>query len=105
LLDYGWYSGLGLRCGYLGVFLACVLGAYLLAVFWRERAAWLLVNVCRGKMRSGLYPRDVSCGLEMGVLALGPLRTESTYHQMQYLLSYKPPALLWAGVRGETCSG
>jgi hypothetical protein len=54
LLDYGWYSGLGLRCGYLGVFLACVLGAYLLAVFWRERAAWLLVNVCRGKMRSGL---------------------------------------------------
>jgi hypothetical protein len=54
LLDYGWYSGLGLRCGYLGVFLACVLGVYLLAVFWRERAAWLLVNVCRGKMRSGL---------------------------------------------------
>jgi hypothetical protein len=56
LLDYGWYSGLGLRCGYLGVFLACVLGAYLLAVFWRERAAWLLVNVYRGKMRSGLLP-------------------------------------------------
>jgi hypothetical protein len=54
LLDYGWYSGLGLRSGYLGVFLACVLGAYLLAVFWRERAAGLLVNVCRGKMRSGL---------------------------------------------------
>jgi hypothetical protein len=54
LLDYGWYSGLGLRCGYLGVFLACVLGAYLLAVFWRERATWLPVNVCRGKMRSGL---------------------------------------------------
>jgi hypothetical protein len=54
LLDYGWFSGLGLRCGYLGVILACVLGAYLLVVFWRERAAWLLVSVCRGKMRSGL---------------------------------------------------
>jgi hypothetical protein len=70
LLDYGWYSGLGLRCGYLGVFLACVLGAYPLAVFWRERAAWLLENVCRGKMRSGLLPEgrvvrdgDVECSL------------------------------------------
>jgi hypothetical protein len=43
-------------------------------------------------------------GWRLGVLALGPLRTESTYHQMQYLLSYKLPALLWAGVRGETRS-
>jgi hypothetical protein len=47
---------LGLDCdaGDLGVFLACVLGAYLLDVFWWERAAWLPVNVCLGKMRSGL---------------------------------------------------
>jgi hypothetical protein len=56
------------------VFLACVLGAYILDVFWRERAAWLLVNVCRGKMRSGLYPRDVSCGLEMGSARSRPLK-------------------------------
>jgi hypothetical protein len=38
-------------------------------------------------------------GWRWGVLALNPLRTESTYHQMQYLLSCKPPALLWTGVR------
>jgi hypothetical protein len=34
----------------------------------------------------------------MGSARSRPLRTESTYHQMQYLISYKPPALLWAGV-------
>jgi hypothetical protein len=39
------------------MYLACVLGAYLLAVFWRERAALLLVNVYREKMRSGLKPK------------------------------------------------
>jgi hypothetical protein len=38
------------------VFLVCVLVVYLLDVFWRERAAWLPVNVCLGKMRSGLLP-------------------------------------------------
>jgi hypothetical protein len=54
LLDYGWYSGLGLRCGRSRCVLACVLGAYLLDVFRREQAAWLLVNACLGKMRSGL---------------------------------------------------
>jgi hypothetical protein len=35
----------------------------------------------------------VSDGMEMGSARSRPLRTESTYHQMQYLLSYKPPAL------------
>jgi hypothetical protein len=52
LLDYGWYSGLGLRCGRS----RCVLGAFFLDVFWRERAFWLLVNACLRKMRSGLLP-------------------------------------------------
>jgi hypothetical protein len=28
----------------------------ILNVFWWERAFWLLVNACIGKMRSGLYP-------------------------------------------------
>jgi hypothetical protein len=83
------------------VFLACVLGAYLLDLFWRERDAWLLVNVCDLASTRGTCRAD----WRWGVLALSPLRTKSTYHQMQYLLSYKPPALLWAGVRGETCSG
>jgi hypothetical protein len=55
------------------VFLA-FLDAYLLDMFWRERAAWLLVNVYRGKMRSGLYPRDVSCGLEMASACSRPLK-------------------------------
>jgi hypothetical protein len=36
---------------------------------------------------------SVSDGMEMGTARSRPLRTESTYHQMQYLLSYKPPAL------------
>jgi hypothetical protein len=35
-LDYGWYPGLGLRCGTSRCVLACVLGAFLLDVFWRE---------------------------------------------------------------------
>jgi hypothetical protein len=76
------------------VFLACVLGAYLLDVFLAGASRFLASTrgTCRADWR-------------WGVLALGPLRTESTYHQMQYLLSYKPPALLLAGVRGETCSG
>jgi hypothetical protein len=54
LLDYEWYSGLGLRCRRSRCVLACVLGAYLLDVFRRERAARLLVNACLGKMRSVL---------------------------------------------------
>jgi hypothetical protein len=54
LFDNGWYSGLGLRYGRSQCVLACVLGAYLLDVFRRERAAWLLVNAYLGKMRSGL---------------------------------------------------
>jgi hypothetical protein len=54
LLGYGWYSGFGLRCGRSRCVLACVLGAYLLDVFRREQATWLLVNACLGKMRSGL---------------------------------------------------
>jgi hypothetical protein len=33
----------------------------------------------------------------MGSARSKPLRTESVYHQMQYLPSYKPPTLLWAG--------
>jgi hypothetical protein len=53
LLDYGWYSGFGLRCGRSRC-VVCVLGAYLLDVFQQERAAWLLVNAYLGKMRSGL---------------------------------------------------
>jgi hypothetical protein len=106
LLDYGWYSGLGLRRGrsrcvssvrFGCVSPCCVLaGASRLVTgerLPREDAIWPLT---RGTCRMGWRWR---------VLALGPLRTESTYHQMQYLLSYKPPALLWAGVRGETCSG
>jgi hypothetical protein len=46
--------GLDRDVGDLSVTLVCVLGVYLLDVFWWEQAAWLLVNVCRGKMRSGL---------------------------------------------------
>jgi hypothetical protein len=56
LLDYGWYFGLGLRCGRSRCVLACVLGAYFLDVFWRKRATWLLVNTYLGKKRSGLLP-------------------------------------------------
>jgi hypothetical protein len=42
--------------GNLGVFHVCILGVYLLDVFWRERAAWLPMNIYLGKMRSGLEP-------------------------------------------------
>jgi hypothetical protein len=56
------------------VFLVCVLGAYLLDVFWRERAAWLPVNVCLGTCDLASNPRDVSCGLEMGSARSRPLK-------------------------------
>jgi hypothetical protein len=87
------------------VFLACVLGAYLLDVFWRERAAWLLVNVCRGKMRSGLYPRDVSCGLEMGSARSWPLNDRVDLPPDAVSTFVQTPCLVMGGVRGETCSG
>jgi hypothetical protein len=55
------------------VFLACVLGAYLLDVFWRERAAWLPVNVW---LDLASNPRGVSYGMEMGSARSRPLRTD-----------------------------
>jgi hypothetical protein len=70
--------------------------------YWRERAIWLLVNDCLWEMRSGLSPErrvrfdgDRECSL----LAL---KDHVGLHLIQYLLSYKSPALLWAGVRAET---
>jgi hypothetical protein len=56
LLDYGWHSGLGLRCGRSWCVLAWVLGAFFLDLFWWERAIRLLLNACLRKMRSGLLP-------------------------------------------------
>jgi hypothetical protein len=50
-------------------------------------------------------PSGVSDVMEMESARSWPLRTESVYHQIQYLPSYKPSGLLWAGVRGETRSG
>jgi hypothetical protein len=76
LLDYGWYFGFGLRCGRSRCVLACVLGAFLLDGFWRERAAWLLVNACLGKMRSGLLPEPRVRRMEMGSARSRPLRTD-----------------------------
>jgi hypothetical protein len=73
-----------------------------LTCFWRERADRLLENAYLGEMRSGLSPErcvrrdgDRECSL----LAL---KDHVGLHLIQYLLSYKSPALLWAGVRGET---
>jgi hypothetical protein len=70
LLDYGWYSGLGLRCGYLGVFLACISPCCVLA------GASRLVTSERLPREDAIWPlpEGVSCGLEKGVLALGPLK-------------------------------
>jgi hypothetical protein len=94
LFDYGWYSGLGLRCGRSRCVLACVLGAFPLDVFWWERTFWLLVNTCLGKMRYGLLPERRVGRMEMGSVLSQPLRTDRQSN-----------ALLWAGVQGETRSG
>jgi hypothetical protein len=75
-LDYGWYAGLGLRCGRSRCVLACVLGAYFLDVFWRERAFWLLVNACLGKMLFHLLPEQCVGQMEMGSARSQPLRTD-----------------------------
>jgi hypothetical protein len=105
-LDYGLYSGLGLRCRrsrYVSSMRSgCVSPCCVLA------GASRFVTSERLPREDAIWPQTQgTCrmGWRWRVLALGPLRAESTYHQMQYLLSYKPPALLWAGVRGETCSG
>jgi hypothetical protein len=60
------------------VFLACVLGAFLLEVFWRERADWILVNACLGKMRSGLSPERCVVWDGVGVCSLSALMDRSS---------------------------
>jgi hypothetical protein len=60
------------------VFLACVLGAFLLDVFWRERADWLLVNTCLRKMRSGLSPERRVVWEGVGVCSLSALKDRSS---------------------------
>jgi hypothetical protein len=72
LLDYGWYSGLGLRCGRSRCVLACVLGAYLLDVFRRGRAAQLRVNA---PWEDAIWPLTrAACrtGWRWGVVSLDP---------------------------------
>jgi hypothetical protein len=64
---------------------------FLLDVFWWERAIWLLVNACVRKIDLASYPSGVSDGMEMGSAHSRPLRTESTYHQMQYHLRTNCP--------------
>jgi hypothetical protein len=87
-LDYGWYSGFGLRCGRSRCVLACVLGAFLLDGFSRERAAWLLVNACLWKMRFGLLPERRVGRMEMGSARSRPLRTDRqlTLYQMTFTI-------------------
>jgi hypothetical protein len=84
--------------GDLGVFLACVLGAFLLDVFWRERADQLLVNAGLGKMRSGLLPERRVGRIELGECSLSALKDRSLVDlaSVDFLLC-KPPALYWAG--------
>jgi hypothetical protein len=60
------------------VFLACVLGAFLLDVLWRERADRLLVNTCLGKMRSGLLPERRVRRMEIGECSLSVLKVRSS---------------------------
>jgi hypothetical protein len=60
------------------VVLACVLGAFLLDVFWRERADRLLVNAWLGKMRSGLLPELRVGRMEIGECSLSALKDRSS---------------------------
>jgi hypothetical protein len=88
------------------VFLACVLGAFLLDVFWWERADRLLVNACLGKMRFGLLPERRVGRMELGERSLSALKDRSSVDLASVdFLPYKLPALYWARIRGETCSG
>jgi hypothetical protein len=68
------------------VFLACVLGAFLLDVFWRERADWLLVNAASGRFDLASHPSGVSYGRELECARSRPLRTyrQLTLLQMTY---------------------
>jgi hypothetical protein len=88
------------------VFLACVLGAFLLYVFWWERADRLLVNTCLWKMRSSLLPERRVRRMELGECSLSALKDRASVDLASVdFLPYKPPTLYWAGVWGETSSG
>jgi hypothetical protein len=75
------------------VFLACVLGAFLLDVFWRERADQLLVNACLGKMRSGLLPERCVGQLEIGECSLSALKDRSSVNlaSVDFYRTNRPP--------------
>jgi hypothetical protein len=73
LLDYGWYSGLGLRCGRSQFALACVLDAYLHDVFWWERAfLFTCEHLSREDVIWPLTRAACQTGWRWGVLTLGP---------------------------------
>jgi hypothetical protein len=77
------------------VFLACVLGAFLLDVFWRERANWLLVNACLGKMRSGLSPERRVVWDGVGVCSLSALEVRSSVDlaSVDFYRTNRPPCI------------
>jgi hypothetical protein len=84
------------------VFLACVLGAFLLDVFWRERADRLLVNSCLWKMRSGLLPERRVGQMELGECSLSALKDRSSVDlaSVDFYRTNRPPCIGWGyGVR------
>jgi hypothetical protein len=53
---------------------------FFLDVFWQERAVWLLVNACLGKMRSGLLPERHVGRVGDGECSLSALKDRSFNH-------------------------
>jgi hypothetical protein len=79
------------------VFLACVLGAFLLDVFWWERADRLLVNAYLGKMRSGLLTERRVRRMEIGECSLSALKDRSSVDlaSVDFYRKNRPPCIGW----------
>jgi hypothetical protein len=97
LLDYGWYSGFGLRCGRSRCVLAWVRGVFLLDVFWWERADRLLENGCLGKMWSGLLPEWRLEWMELGIARSQPLRIDRQLTLLQMTFTVQTAYLVLGG--------
>jgi hypothetical protein len=70
-------------------------GVSLLDVLRRERAAWLLVNACLGKMRSGLSPeRRV---IWDGIGECSPLMTDRQLTWLQMTFTVQTARLVLGG--------
>jgi hypothetical protein len=87
--------------GDLGVFLACILGAYILDLYWWERAGLVTSeHLPREDAIQPLTPGTCRMGWRWGVLALGPLRTDRQLTLLRMTFTVQTARLVLGGGAG-----